>query len=77
MPVNHKVYDKYADNEKIKRLKDSINKIAVKNKTEYIDIYSLYECDGEMPDSLTKDGIHLKPVHYKRWADALRIYVYD
>lgn len=77
LPVNHKVYDKYADNEKIKRLNDSIKCIAVRNKTEYINIYSLYERDGEMPDSLTIDGIHLKPVHYKRWADALRTYVYD
>lgn len=77
LPVNHKVYDKYADNMKIKRLNEIIKSISTKYKTRYIDLYSLYEENGEMPDSLTIDGIHLKPYHYKKWADAISTFIYE
>lgn len=77
LPVNHRVYDTYADNPKICQLNDSIRQIANRHHLTYVDLYSLYAIDGEMPDSLTRDGIHLKPIQYARWADAIRKYVYE
>lgn len=41
----------------------------------FVDLFSLYVKNNEMPMSLTKDGIHLKDSAYKRWYDKLKSFV--
>ena len=62
-------------NTTIIRFNEGIKKLADERGLTYIDLYSLYELNGEMDPSLTVDGVHLQPEAYKRWADAIRIYI--
>ena len=52
-----------------------ITRIAGEKGMIYIDLFSLYCIDGQLPDELTNDGIHLLPKAYDRWAEAIREYV--
>lgn len=72
LPINHNRYGDYGNNLKISSCNALIEKIANKFECEYVDLFSLYIHDGEMPDSLTQDGIHLLPKHYDRWATRIR-----
>lgn len=51
---------------KIAECNKIIQKVAKEKKCTYIDLYNLYVKYGEMPDSLTKDGLHLRKEAYKR-----------
>lgn len=62
-------------NEKIIRANNIIRDIANCKRLDYIDLHSLYYENGEMPERLTRDGIHLKPEAYQIWADAIRPYI--
>lgn len=56
-------------NEKLKPLAEDLG-------CDYVDIYSLYlDENGELDETLTEDGVHLKPEAYDRWAEAIRQYV--
>lgn len=78
LPVNHSVYDCYADNEKIRKMNDEIRLIATLTGSTYIDLYSEYIDDnGELPMIDTDDGIHIKPESYDRWAKAIEAYIIE
>lgn len=63
------------DNEKIKRSNEIIREIAERSNCVYVDLFSLYEENGQMPERLSRDGVHLFPEAYSIWADAIRQYV--
>ena len=44
---------------------------------QYIDLFHLYEKDGGMNLNYSKDGTHLKPEHYDKWANAIKNYIYE
>ncbi len=71
LPVNHKVYHLYGDNQKISTFNEIIRDIAFHQSLPYIDLYSLYLQNGELPSDLTMDGIHLYPQSYQLWAKAI------
>ena len=77
LPVNHSKIQKhhYASNDKIKRANEKISIIAARSKCIYVDLWSLYEKDGEMPKELTRDGVHLYPEAYDRWMEEVRRYI--
>ena len=50
---------------------------ADENDCVYIDVNQLYVKDGELDSSITKDGVHLLPEAYDRWADLLKPYIED
>jgi len=78
LPVNNKISNnKYASNEKIKNANEIINNLADENDCVYIDVNQLYVKDGELDSSITKDGVHLLPEAYDRWADLLKPYIED
>jgi len=57
---------------------ESLKSLADEHGMEYIDLYSLYEKDGQIDPDLTFDGVHLEHDHgYDVWADAIRSCIYD
>lgn len=75
LPVNHSMCNGRASSEKIKQSNETIAIIAARSGCVYVDLWSLYEKDGEMPKELTRDGVHLKPEAYERWMDEIRKYI--
>lgn len=74
-PLNKSQFRRVCSNGKIKEVNVMIKRVATMRKLPYIDIYSIYEENGQLPMSLSSDGQHLKPEAYRRWADALRVYI--
>lgn len=75
LPVNHSMSNVYASSDKIQKANERISGIAARSKCVYIDLWSLYEVDGEMPKELTRDGVHLKPEAYEKWMEEIRKYI--
>ena len=75
LPVNHSMRKGIASSEKIIESNAIIAKIAARSNCVYVDLWSLYEKDGEMPKELTRDGVHLFPEAYDRWADEIKKYI--
>lgn len=71
LPVNHTVYHLYGDNQRISSFNGIIKDIASRKSVRYIDLYSLYLRNGELPSELTMDGIHLYPHSYQLWAQEI------
>lgn len=47
----------------------------VHERCYYVDLFSVYESNGIMPPKLTRDGIHLFPHAYDRWAEKIRPHI--
>lgn len=76
LPVNPSMKaGKGFNKEKIARCNELVRKIAEEKGCVYIDLYKLYAVDGIMPKELTRDGVHLYPEAYDRWAEEIRKYV--
>ena len=76
LPVNKTISDnRYANNKKIIAANDIIKKIASSNGCTYIDVHSLYYKNGELDHVSTKDGVHLLPQCYDKWAELLKQYI--
>lgn len=52
-----------------------IKVIAQRSNCVYVDLWSLYEKNDEMPNELTPDGLHLFPEAYDRWMESIRKYI--
>ncbi len=74
-PLNECQFKRVCDNKKIKSVNELIRKVATKREFQYIDIYSIYEQDGQLPMTLSTDGQHLKTEAYERWATVLKQYI--
>lgn len=76
LPVNPSMKaGKVFNKEKIARCNELVQKIAAQKGCVYIDLYKLYEVDGIMPKELTRDGVHLRPEAYDRWAKEIKKYI--
>ena len=76
LPVNPSMKaGKEFNKEKIAKCNDIVRKIAEQKSCIYVDLYSLYAVDGIMPKELTKDGVHLYPKAYDRWANKIKKYI--
>lgn len=76
LPVNHELKSEI-DNDDIVRRNGFIREIACARECTYIDLFSLYSIDGDLPAELTRDGLHLKDKAYAKWAEEIRCYVYE
>ena len=74
-PLNECQFKRVCDNKKIKKVNEVIRRVATERGFKYIDVYSIYEQDGQMPMALSTDGQHLKLEAYGRWAETLRPYI--
>lgn len=55
-----------------------IRMISEENDLNYVDLYSLYvDEEGQLQESLTVDGVHLKNNAYERWYNEIGKYIYD
>ena len=70
-PLNERQFKRVCDNGKIKQVNGIIKKVAKERDCPYIDLYKIYEEDGQLPMLLSTDGQHLKPEAYDRWANVL------
>ena len=78
LPVNPSMESgKIFNKEKISKCNEIIRRIAEQKDCVYIDLYRLYAVDGIMPTELTRDGIHLFPKAYDRWANEIQKYIYE
>jgi lysophospholipase L1-like esterase len=75
LPVNHSMKKGGPSSKKIKVVNEIIAEIAAQSNCVYVDLWSLYEVDGEMPEELTRDGVHLYPEAYERWMEEIRKYI--
>ena len=76
LPVNPSMKaGKGFSKEKIARCNELVQKIAEQKGCVYIDLYRLYAVDGIMPEELTRDGVHLYPKAYDRWAKEIKKYI--
>ena len=76
LPVNPSMKaGKGISKEKIARCNELVQKIAEQKGCVYIDLYRLYAVDGIMPEELTRDGVHLYPKAYDRWAKEIKKYI--
>ena len=78
LPVNNELANnRYASNEKINDANAVIMDIANDNDCVYVNVNNLYIKDGELDPLVTKDGVHLLPDAYDKWADLLKLYIKD
>ena len=62
---------------KVKTCNAVIDSLASAYGYPFIDLFPLYEKDGCLNETYSTDGVHLKPEHYSKWAQAIRRYVYE
>lgn len=71
LPVNDDVYL----NKKVIEANRIIQKIAEERKLIYIDLYSLYAINSELPTDVTNDGVHLKSEAYNLWYESVNPFI--
>ena len=72
LPVNSKFFSISCNNAQIDAYNKRLLKIIEKRSLDFLDVYSLYVEDGQLPLLLTKDGIHLVTGAYDRWYEVLK-----
>lgn len=77
LPINSCIVDRYCSNEKIQEINVILKELSDKFGYQYIDLFSVYAENGELPMRYSREGIHLKKECYSMWADAIRPYIYE
>ena len=78
LPTNTDFSKKYAPNKKVIQANKMIENIADSLNFKYINIYDSYiDSEGELIKDLTRDGVHLYPTAYDKWAKVIEKYVYE
>lgn len=77
LPINTDMRPDCDYNDKILEANKAVRSLAEEYGCTFIDLYHLYEKDGQMNKELTKDGVHLKPQAYSLWANAITKYIYE
>ncbi len=75
LPMNHSKKAEAPSNMKIVSANKAIEELAGSYGFDFINLYDLYVEDGELPVSLTSDGVHLYPQAYDRWVEAIKPYL--
>lgn len=71
LPVNDSAFSIGCNNIQICKCNSQIKRIAIEYGVYYIDLFSVYEENGMMPNTLTIDGIHLSNDGYYKWYNEL------
>lgn len=67
LPVNDEDFTISCNNEQIVRSNEIIASLCHIHGLSYIDLFSSYERNGNLPKVLTTDGIHLSRAGYEKW----------
>ncbi|MDD6837801.1 MAG: hypothetical protein PUF04_11795 [bacterium] len=66
----------YAPNVKVQKANQVAKELASSMGLKYINLYDLYVNENnELPKEFTRDGVHLYPKNYDRWAKAIKTFV--
>ena len=77
LPSNHHMKS-YASNEKVIQANNLVKSLAEEMGCTYVSLYELYvDQEGELMREATKDGVHLYPQHYDKWAEKIRPLIYE
>ena len=78
LPTNTDFPKKYAPNKKVIQANKMIEHMADSLNFKYINLYDSYvDSEGELIKELTRDGVHLYPTAYDKWAKIIEKYVYE
>ena len=67
-----------APNEKVQKANKIAEELASSFNGQFINLYDLYaDKNNELPKEWTRDGIHLYPEHYDKWAKSIKPFVYE
>ncbi len=78
LPMNPSMKRGAPDDTKIRLANKNLKELADSKSIPFINLYDKYATtDGILPSKFTKDGIHLYPQYYDKWAEAIRQYVYE
>ena len=75
LPMNNKINSNVPSDDKIREANQFIRELASQGGGFYIDLYSLYVKEGQLPEEMTEDGLHLKSYYYRIWIDEIRKYM--
>ncbi len=75
LPINNKKYGKILSNDKIKKMNTELRSLAKNTGVQYIDLYSIFAENDQLPEKYTVDGIHLTGKGYILWKEAIKEYV--
>lgn len=74
LPVNNRT--KFiVDNNAVIALNDKLKTLVNEFKYEYIDLYSVFAIDNQLPEQYTNDGLHLNGNGYLLWKQAISKYI--
>lgn len=76
LPVSHEKEAVYCHNTAIADFNAKLVELAQEKGAVFVNLYPLYELNGEMNPELTVDGIHLTPEAYDLWATEIEQYIY-
>ena len=76
LPMGKEWQEEYCDPETTKEFNAVIKELAEKRSMTYVDLYPLFEADGELDPEYTVDGVHLSKEGYDLLMNALYYYMY-
>ena len=77
LPVNSVEFEISCTNSQIEKTNDIIKQIAESKNQKYIDIFTSYVENGQLPISYTLDGLHLKQSAYFKWYEVIKSCCYE
>jgi len=77
LPINTNLAGNIVSSDKIIELNKRLALLAKKHNAEYVDLYSVFATDSQMPTKYTGDGVHLTGEAYAVWCNQIRQYVND
>ncbi|RST59492.1 lipase [Siminovitchia terrae] len=75
LPVNNSKYGNILTNDKIKKMNMKLRSLANSSGVHFIDLYSTFAKDDQLPEEYTIDGIHLTGKGYILWRESIKEYV--
>ncbi|MBD8004268.1 GDSL-type esterase/lipase family protein [Bacillus norwichensis] len=75
LPVNNSRYGNILTNDKIKKMNMKLRSLANSSGVHFIDLYSTFAKDDQLPEEYTVDGIHLTGKGYILWRESIKEYV--
>lgn len=77
LPINTAMAGNIVSGDKIIELNKRIASLSEKHNAKYVDLYSLFTSNGQMPAKYTGDGVHLTGEAYISWCNEIKQYVND
>lgn len=78
IPSNHSMRKTTAPNSKVQEANKIAERLCQEYGITFVNIYDAYIDDkNELKKDFTRDGIHLHPQSYDKWADIIKPYIYE